>query len=49
MTDSGQDAALHVRRGVLEAADGIPADADLVIEVAEPVVMAMTFRDLSGA
>ncbi|MFI8875802.1 alkyl sulfatase dimerization domain-containing protein [Streptomyces sp. NPDC055243] len=49
LTDSGQEMALHVRRGVLEAADTIPADADTVIEVTKPVVMAMTFRDLYGA
>lgn len=49
LTDSGQDLALHVRRGVLEAVEGIGDDADTVIEVTKPIVMAMTFRSLFGA
>lgn len=49
LTDGGQDLSLHVRRGVLEAVEGIPGNADAVIELTKPVVMAMTFRSLDGA
>ncbi|MEU3460417.1 alkyl sulfatase dimerization domain-containing protein [Streptomyces sp. NPDC006733] len=49
LTDSGQEIALHVRRGVLEAVAAIPDDADTVIEVTHPIVLAMAYRDLYGA
>ncbi|MFJ7272041.1 alkyl sulfatase C-terminal domain-containing protein [Streptomyces sp. NPDC099050] len=49
LTDSGQDLALHVRRGVLEAVEGVPEEADVVIELTKPVVLGMVYRSLYGA
>lgn len=48
VTDRGQEVGLLVRRGVLEAVDGVPDGADLVIEVTHDVVLAMVYRDLYG-
>ncbi|GAA2090093.1 alkyl/aryl-sulfatase [Kitasatospora saccharophila] len=48
LTDSGQDLALHVRRGVLEAVPGLPEHPDLAVELTKPVVLGMVYRDLYG-
>lgn len=48
LNDTEQDLALHVRRGVLEAAPGIPDNADLAVELSKPVVLGMVYRDLYG-
>lgn len=49
LTDSGTDLSLHVRRGVLEAVEGISEEADLVVELTKPVVLGMVYRSLYGA
>ncbi|WP_330831136.1 hypothetical protein [Streptomyces sp. BE230] len=48
-TNKEHEVTLSIRRGVLEAVDGIAPEAELVIEASQPAVVVMVFRDLFGA